>query len=75
MDYYIIRIYQRDKGDPDALVGTVEAAGSSERQAFREPDELWSILSGSGRGMQRKTRINKRLHGRRDDENKNKKEC
>lgn len=51
MDYYIVRIYQREKGDPDGLVGTVEEATSQERKVFRSPDELWGILGGSGEGL------------------------
>ncbi len=46
MDYYIIRIYRREKGDPDGLVGTVEPASSQDRTAFTKPEELWDILRG-----------------------------
>jgi hypothetical protein len=53
MDYYIIRIYQRNKSDSDSIVGTIEEANSSERKSFRSPDELWDILGGCGEKTQK----------------------
>jgi len=53
MDYYIVRIYRREKGDRDEIVGTVEEASSQERRAFRAPEELWRILSNAGEQAKR----------------------
>ena len=53
IDYYIVRIYRREKDDPDSIVGTIEQANSSERKAFRCSDELWSILGGFGESKRR----------------------
>ncbi|MEK6742260.1 MAG: hypothetical protein AABZ15_01545 [Nitrospirota bacterium] len=54
MDYYIVRIYRREQGDPDSIVGTIEEASSAERKSFRSPDELWNILGGRGEKIQKK---------------------
>ena len=42
---YIVRFYQREKDDPQRLVGIVEEVGVKGRRAFTNYDELWEILS------------------------------
>ena len=64
MDYYIVRIYQREKGDPGEMVGTVEDAGSSERKAFCSPEELWDILD-AGAVHEKERKKGKKLESER----------
>ena len=53
MEVYIVRIYRREKGNPDYVVGTVEEPGKPERKTFAGAEELWKIL-GTGKPTRRK---------------------
>ncbi|RPI76588.1 MAG: hypothetical protein EHM45_12490 [Desulfobacteraceae bacterium] len=46
---FIVRIYRHEKGNPGALTGIVEKAGSEEKWPFRSYDELWNLLNAHGR--------------------------
>ena len=48
-DSFIIRIYRCAKDKPNSLVGVAEKVGKQERLAFTSLDELWGILTSSGR--------------------------
>jgi hypothetical protein len=45
MDTYIIRIYRREEGDPQTLVGTVEEPGIPGKRSFVNFDQLRNILN------------------------------
>jgi hypothetical protein len=45
LENYVLRIYRREKNDPRILVGVVEEVGVEGNRAFRDFDELWSILN------------------------------
>ena len=44
-DNYIVRIYRRDRNNPQNLVGIVEIVERGEEQAFHNFEELWMILT------------------------------
>jgi len=44
MDSYVIRIYRREGRKSRILIGTVEVAGTEEKMAFSNVDELWEVL-------------------------------
>jgi hypothetical protein len=44
---YILRIYRREKNDPQIVVGVVEEIGVEGNTAFSSIDELLSILNSS----------------------------
>jgi len=45
MDSYIVRIYRFDRSKPRSIIGVVEEAGSEDKKAFMNIDELWKILN------------------------------
>ena len=45
MENYIVRIYRRDKYQPDGIVGLVETVETGEIQPFRTLSELTTILA------------------------------
>jgi hypothetical protein len=45
MDSYLIRIYRRDKENPEAIVGIVEEIGTEEKHSFKNLSELNSIIT------------------------------
>ncbi|MEA3223191.1 MAG: hypothetical protein U9P49_08520 [Thermodesulfobacteriota bacterium] len=45
MDSYLIRIYRREKDNPEAIVGTIEEIGTEERQSFKDLSELSEIIT------------------------------
>ena len=47
MKAYVLRIYRREKNDPQIVVGVVEEDGVEGNKAFSNLDELWSILNSS----------------------------
>ena len=53
MENYVLRIYRREKKDPRILIGVVEEVGVEGNKAFRNLDELWSILNSSKTGTAR----------------------
>jgi hypothetical protein len=44
---YVLRIYRREKNNPQILVGVVEEVGLEGNKTFSNLDELWSILNSS----------------------------
>jgi hypothetical protein len=44
MDSYLIRIYRRDKQNPDAIVGIIEEIGTESKEPFKDISELCGIL-------------------------------
>ena len=51
MDSYLIRIYRRDKENPEAIIGIIEEIGSGKKQSFGNLSELTTIIS-KGKGTQ-----------------------
>jgi hypothetical protein len=47
MDCYIVRIYRRERGEPDRIAGIVELVGSQEKQSFATLVQLIGILNPS----------------------------
>ena len=45
MDNYVVRIYRRNRGNPQNLVGIVEIVANQEEKPFANFEELQSILS------------------------------
>jgi hypothetical protein len=55
LDNYIVRIYRRDKSDPDRIVGIVEDIGSNVQRRFIGFPELSKILvAADGRSSRKK---------------------
>jgi len=46
MDSYIIRIYRRNRDDPNRVTGVVEWSETREKRSFQGSDELLRILCG-----------------------------
>jgi hypothetical protein len=44
MDSYLIRIYRRDKKNPEAIVGIIEEIDTGEKHSFKNLSELNSII-------------------------------
>jgi hypothetical protein len=45
MDSYLIRIYRRDKDNPEGIVGIIEEIGAEKRYSFRNISELAKIIT------------------------------
>jgi hypothetical protein len=45
MESYIIRIYHRDRKDPQKVAGVVEGTRGEVKKGFLGPDSLWKLLS------------------------------
>lgn len=45
METYIVRIYRRNEGEPEALIGDVEKAGIDEKKVFHTFKGLREILT------------------------------
>ncbi|MGZ8428821.1 MAG: hypothetical protein ACXWWV_04435 [Candidatus Deferrimicrobiaceae bacterium] len=54
LDNYIVRIYRRDKSDPDRIVGIVEDIASNVQRRFTGFQELSKILVAAERRSPRK---------------------
>lgn len=54
MESYVVRIYRRDKQDPQKIIGLVEMVESAGKEAFADFDELRRILSGGHENNARK---------------------
>jgi len=55
LDNYIVRIYRRDKSDPDRIVGIVEDIASNVQRRFTGFTELSKILvAAEGRSPRKK---------------------
>ena len=65
MKSYIVRIYRREKDNPENLLGTVETSESADKFTFKNRDELLSILDqGDGRGKRPHLRKAAKLKGK-----------
>jgi hypothetical protein len=56
---YVLRIYRREKNDPQIVVGVVEEIGVEGNKAFTNLDELWSILNSSKTETAKAVKLNK----------------
>jgi hypothetical protein len=45
LESYVVRIYRGERDDPRSFVGIVEEVGVSEKRAFTNFEELWTILN------------------------------
>lgn len=62
---YLVRIYRRDKEDPDRIAGIVEFIEAEEKKAFATFDDLKAILGQEQTDKPKKTVIqDHRLDGR-----------
>ena len=68
LETYILRIFRRDRNVPHSLAGLVEEVGVEGGRAFRNVDELWSILDSSKAEPVKMKKRNKCL---RDGEQRN----
>mgnify|MGYP000625099348 CR=1 FL=1 len=50
---YVVRVYRRVKGDPNAVVGVVEAPESRRQARFQDLAELAGILAAPARHLRR----------------------
>jgi hypothetical protein len=50
MDSYLIRIYRRDKENPEAIVGIIEEIGAEKKQSFKNLSEMTTIITKPKRG-------------------------
>jgi hypothetical protein len=48
MENYIVRVYRRETGDPDSVVGTVECVESRLHKAFHGLHRLGELLTHEG---------------------------
>ncbi|OQY06097.1 MAG: hypothetical protein B6I22_06225 [Desulfobacteraceae bacterium 4572_123] len=44
MDSYLIRIYRREKDNPESIVGIIEEIGTKEKHSFKNLLELGKII-------------------------------
>ena len=44
MDSYLIRIYRREKGKPENIVGIIEEIGTKEKHSFKNLSELGKVI-------------------------------
>jgi hypothetical protein len=44
MDSYLIRIYRREKGNPENIVGIIEEIGAKEKHSFKNLSGLGQII-------------------------------
>jgi hypothetical protein len=54
METYIVRIYRRDRDDPQKIVGLVETVGKDDKKAFASRDELIMVLEGTKKEVQQR---------------------
>ena len=55
MDSYLIRIYRRDKENPEAIVGIIEEIGTGGKQSFNNLSELNLIITKPKRRKRNRT--------------------
>jgi hypothetical protein len=60
METYIVRIYRRQEGDPEALIGDVEKAGVDKRSVFHSFKGLCDILTTQGKAKRSGKKLNRR---------------
>ena len=56
MDSYLIRIYRREKDNPEAIVGTIEEIGAQEIQSFKNLSELSKVITVPKKRRRRTTK-------------------
>ncbi len=44
MESYLIRIYRRDKENPEGVIGIIEEIGAEKKEPFRNLSELGKII-------------------------------
>jgi len=44
MESYVVRIYRRNAGAPEKILGIIEEVGSGDKKTFKNFDELWMAL-------------------------------
>jgi hypothetical protein len=59
MESYVVRIYRRDTGSPQNIVGLVELVDVDKKKSFTNFDELRAILDGR-QGPSAREDVNKR---------------
>jgi hypothetical protein len=60
MESFIIRIYRRDKDEPNNIIGTIEDVDVGGTRPFHSTDDIASILTGEGKGRKNKIGREKR---------------
>ena len=45
MDSYLIRIYRREKDNPEGIVGIIEEIGTEKKHSFKSLSELTGIIT------------------------------
>jgi len=60
MESYIVRIYRRDAGSPEKILGIIEEVESGDKKTFKNFDDLWLALIFPHRdlGSKKSTLIN-----------------
>ena len=56
MESYLIRIYRREKDNPENIVGIIEEIGSKEKHSFKNLSELGKIICPTIKKSSRKKR-------------------
>ena len=56
MDSYLVRIYRREKDNPEAIVGTIEEIGAKKIQSFKNLSELSRIITTPKKRKRRTTK-------------------
>jgi len=56
MDSYLIRIYRREKDNPESIVGIIEEIGTKEKHSFKNLSELGKIICPAFKKSSRKKR-------------------
>ena len=57
IETYIVRIYRRDRNDPQNIAGLVEIIGAGEKMTFTSRDELWGVLMRDPGGREKEVRL------------------
>ena len=63
MESYIVRVYRRDKKDPEEIVGLVEVVETGEVKKFANRYELDQIVSTRGKASKRSSKGRSRVGG------------
>ena len=56
MDSYLVRIYRREKDNPEAIVGTIEEIGAKKIQSFKNLSELSKVITVPKKRRRRTTK-------------------
>ena len=60
MESFIIRIYRRDKDEPNNIIGTIEDVDVGGTRPFHNTENIANILTGEGKGRKNKIGREKR---------------